>query len=169
LTVSAGAASNAGGGFAPTYLYWPAILQSLVDSGGSARGEQVTDQVGEKLKDLLRPADHERVSSGVLRWRNRVAWQRFNMIREGLLRGDSPRGVWEITRQRPQVAFGFLSRSESEKECVISDGEATLQKKKKQRYFGEELVKDARDDRDRKFETIVNSLHNLQLAYLRLP
>lgn len=102
------AISNASRDFTPTYLYWPAILQSLVDSGGSARGEHVTDRVGEKLKEALKPADYERVSSGVLRWRNRVAWQRFNMIREGLLKSDSPRGVWEITDKGRKWLSDFL-------------------------------------------------------------
>jgi hypothetical protein len=36
--------------------------------------------------------------SGVeVRWKNRVAWQRENMKRLGLLRGDSPQGIWEVT------------------------------------------------------------------------
>jgi hypothetical protein len=88
-----------GGDFAPTRLYWPAILTTLVSLGGRGRSETVTDEVGKLLKTRLKPDDHERLSSGVLRWRNRVAWQRLNMINEGLLRSDSPRGIWEITEK----------------------------------------------------------------------
>lgn len=94
---SSARASGKDTSFTPTSLYWPAILQVLVDLGGGGSGETVTDRVGEKLKDVLKPADHQRLASGVIRWRNRVAWQRFNMIHEGLLNSDSPRGIWEIT------------------------------------------------------------------------
>ncbi len=84
--------------FTPVKAYWAPILSALVDAGGSAHGNQVIERVGEKMKGILKPKDYESLSSGVdIRWRNRVAWQRFNMTRQGLLRSDSPRGVWEIT------------------------------------------------------------------------
>lgn len=85
--------------FAPTHVYWPAILTTLVNLGGRARSEIVTDEVGKLLKSILKPNDYERLASGVLRWRNRVAWQRLNMINEGLLKAGSPRGTWEITEK----------------------------------------------------------------------
>jgi len=85
------------GDFAPTHVYWPAILHALEKLGGRGRSEQVTDIVGDLIKEILKPADYERLPSGVIRWRNRVAWQRLNMINEGLLRNDSPRGIWEWT------------------------------------------------------------------------
>ena len=56
------------------------------------------NRVEEKMQGLLQHADYELLSSGTdLRWRNRAAWQRLNMKRQGLLRNDSPRGMWEIT------------------------------------------------------------------------
>jgi hypothetical protein len=98
-----------GHAFTPVHLYWPAILSALVELGGRASGDSVIDRVGEKLEGVLTPADREMLPSGVdLRWRNRVAWQRFNMVRQGLIRNDSPRGVWEITDKGRQ----WLPRSE---------------------------------------------------------
>lgn len=88
-----------GGIFTPTHVYWPAILEVLEKRGGSARSETIIDEVGNFLAGALRPADYERVPSGVVRWRNRVAWQRTNMINEGLLKKDSHRGIWEITEE----------------------------------------------------------------------
>jgi len=86
--------------FTPAHIYWPAILESLVEFGDSARGEQVIDKVGQKLDSTLTAADREMLPSGVdLRWRNRAAWQRYNMVRQGLLKSGSPRGIWEITDQ----------------------------------------------------------------------
>ncbi len=80
------------------HAYWPAILESLVELGGRAQREKVVERVGEKLASILTPADRELLKSGLdVRWKNRVAWQRLNMVKQGLLRGASPRGVWEIT------------------------------------------------------------------------
>jgi hypothetical protein len=89
--------------FTPAHIYWPAILESLIEFGGAARGDQVIDRVGQKLEHVLTSRDRERLPSGIdLRWRNRTAWQRFNMVRQGLVKAGSPRGVWEITDQGKQ-------------------------------------------------------------------
>ena len=86
--------------FTPVENFWVPILQTLIELGGSGRYEHVIDVVGKKMENVLTPADKEKLRSGIyVRWRNRVAWQRFNMVKEGLLRKDSPRGVWEITPQ----------------------------------------------------------------------
>lgn len=84
--------------FTPVHTYWPVILESLVEFGGAARGEQIIDRVGEKLDSTFTVADREMLPSGVdVRWRNRAAWQRYNMVRQGLMKSGSPRGIWEIT------------------------------------------------------------------------
>jgi Mrr N-terminal domain len=83
--------------FTPTNAYWPAILRVLVERGGCGRSEDVIDGVGRRLESTLTAADRGRLASGVVRWRNRIAWQRLNMINEGLLSKSSPRGQWEIT------------------------------------------------------------------------
>ncbi|MBZ5505630.1 MAG: winged helix-turn-helix domain-containing protein [Acidobacteriia bacterium] len=89
--------------FTPAHIYWPAILESLLEFGGSAKGDQVIERVGQKLDHILTPGDRERLPSGIdVRWRNRTAWQRFNMVRQGLVKSGSPRGVWEITDEGKQ-------------------------------------------------------------------
>ncbi len=86
--------------FTPVYYYWPAILQSLIELGGSARGDEVIERVGKRLDKILTRADREMLPSGTdVRWRNRIQWQRYNMARQGLLRDDSPRGTWAITEK----------------------------------------------------------------------
>ena len=62
-----------------------------------SRRRRVVDTVGEKMKGILTKADYGKLQSGYTRWRNRVAWQASNMRRDGYIRNDSPRGVWEIT------------------------------------------------------------------------
>jgi hypothetical protein len=84
--------------FTPVYEYWPAILESLVEFGGRAQRDKVITLVGEKLESKLTAADKQLLKSGMdVRWKNRVAWQRLNMVKQGLLRENSPRGIWEIT------------------------------------------------------------------------
>jgi restriction system protein len=84
--------------FTPVRTYWKPTLQALVEMGGAAPSHEVVKTVGEKLEFVLTEADREILPSGVdVRWKNRVAFQRENMKRQGLLRSDSPRGIWEIT------------------------------------------------------------------------
>jgi hypothetical protein len=92
------AISIADASFAPTRAYWLPILQSLVELGGRSDADSVLNLVQKKMKLVLTPADYEVLPSGIsVRWKNRAQWQRKNMVDQGLLRGDSPRGVWEIT------------------------------------------------------------------------
>jgi Mrr N-terminal domain len=84
--------------FTPIQAYWKPILQTLVEIGGRSRRKRVVDTVGEKMKGILTKADYGKLpQSGYTRWRNRVAWQASNMRRDGYIRNDSTRGVWEIT------------------------------------------------------------------------
>jgi restriction endonuclease Mrr len=65
---------------------------------GRGRRERVIDLVGKKMKDIFTPADSKKLpESKYIRWENRVAWQASNMRREGYIKKDSPRGIWEIT------------------------------------------------------------------------
>jgi nucleotide-binding universal stress UspA family protein len=80
--------------------YRIAILESLVELGGKEATEQVLRRVKEKLEKMgvLRPEDYRDVPSGSEeRWRNTARWERFSLVLMGLLRHDSPRGIWEIT------------------------------------------------------------------------
>ena len=75
------------------------ILEILADIGGSASVSQVLDRVGEKMKDILNDYDRKPLLSEphTIRWRNNAQWCRNTMVQEGLLKADSPRGIWEIS------------------------------------------------------------------------
>jgi restriction endonuclease Mrr len=50
------------------------------------------------VKPHLSPVDEERLPSGNgYRWHRKANWERYYMVREGLLRDDSPQGIWELT------------------------------------------------------------------------
>ncbi len=75
------------------------ILESLVELGGKASVGDVLDLVGQKMKDVLTSYDQEELPStpGTIRWRNTAQWCRLTLVREGLLKPDSPQGIWEIS------------------------------------------------------------------------
>lgn len=85
----------------PESEYYRPILQALVEMGGSGRVAEVLERVGELMQSVLREVDHEPLEShnGAPRWRNAAQWARNSMVNDGLLKGDSPRGIWEITDQ----------------------------------------------------------------------
>ncbi len=79
--------------------YYRPILQALEALGGSAPMSRVLDLVLQSMKGVLRDVDYEPLASepDMPRWKNAAQWARHSMVKEGLLRNDSPRGVWQIS------------------------------------------------------------------------
>ena len=81
----------------PESQYELPILEALVARGGTALASQVLDDVGQMLADRLTDLDHEVLSSGSIRWRNRAQWARNTLVNQGLLDPQAPWGTWIIT------------------------------------------------------------------------
>ncbi|MBP6965481.1 MAG: winged helix-turn-helix domain-containing protein [Armatimonadetes bacterium] len=83
----------------PEKAYYVPILRTLVEMGGSAKTADVCDAVYRKMKRILKPIDMEPLNSEPHdpRWRNTAQWARNELREQGLIAGDSPFGVWEIT------------------------------------------------------------------------
>ncbi|MGQ9498709.1 MAG: winged helix-turn-helix domain-containing protein [Desulfotomaculales bacterium] len=83
----------------PESAYYLPILRVLCDMGGSAKMHDVLAKVGEAMKPVLRDVDYQLLASDpdMPRWRNAAQWARYSVVKEGLLKADSPRGIWEIT------------------------------------------------------------------------
>lgn len=64
----------------------------------------VLDKLAETMKPTLNEADYQPLPSDpdALRWRNTAQWTRYTLVKEGDMKSDSPRGVWEITAQGRQ-------------------------------------------------------------------
>ncbi len=75
------------------------ILATLEELGGAAAMHQVLERVGALMKDTLKEVDFQSLKSdpGRPRWNNTAQWARNTMVEDGLLKKNSPRGVWEIT------------------------------------------------------------------------
>ena len=97
------------GALLPEDKYVLPLLEALVELGGSAPTSAVVQRTGEKLEPKLTAFDRKRIKSGDLRWKNRLQFVRLSLIKQGLMKKDSPRGIWEI--------------SESGKALVSSDKE----------------------------------------------
>ncbi len=66
--------------------------------GGSARTSDILTRVEQLMRGKLKEVDYEpHRSDGTVRWSKSAQWARNRMAREGLLKADSPRGVWEIS------------------------------------------------------------------------
>ncbi|MGB9794901.1 MAG: winged helix-turn-helix domain-containing protein [Thermodesulfovibrio sp.] len=85
-------------GAIPMKEYRLPILEALIEKGGKATQREVFEIIERKMKDQFNELDLQVLSDGhTLRWQKMVAWQRYRMVQDGLLRSDSPRGIWEIT------------------------------------------------------------------------
>jgi len=83
----------------PEDAYQLPILRTLYELGGRGSVSEVLDQVGEKMKATLNEYDCQPLPSypHTIRWRNNCQWCRYTMVQEGLLKANSPTGVWEIS------------------------------------------------------------------------
>jgi hypothetical protein len=83
----------------PEEEYVQPILRALDERGGSANINTVLQRVYELMKDKLNQYDHEPLNSdpNQPRWRNAAQWARDAMVKQGLLRNDSPTGTWQLT------------------------------------------------------------------------
>lgn len=76
------------------------ILQTLAEKGGQADAAAVVEGVLERMQHQLKPSDFETTAtSDQPRWKVSLYLARSTMMRQGLLRSDTPRGIWAISEQ----------------------------------------------------------------------
>ena len=73
------------------------ILRVLYEAGGSARIADVCDGIEQMIGERFNETDRGLLGAGEVRWRNTSQWERNAMVKEGLLKKNSPRGLWELT------------------------------------------------------------------------
>jgi len=103
------------------------ILEALVRLDGAGRVREVFRIIEEIMADQLNIYDYQPLPSNPdsVRWKNTVSWERYNMVQNGLLADNSPRGVWEITdagrqslkhaKANPDIQRKLFSVAESSK------------------------------------------------------
>ena len=81
------------------------ILDVLVGLSGRAFAADVLARVESQMASRLTALDRQLLpSGGQLRWRKQADFERLAMVREGLLKSDSPRGMWELTDRGSEEA-----------------------------------------------------------------
>jgi hypothetical protein len=74
------------------------LLKALFRQGGKAYSRDIRETLEQALAPMLCDADHELVSNGQPRWWNSMCSARNQLIADGVLRNDSKRGVWELSK-----------------------------------------------------------------------
>lgn len=86
-----------------TALYSPVgpILDALIEVGGSGQTADVLAIVERTMHFAFKDIDFEKLPSNpnIQRRYNTAQWARNALVKEGLMRADSPRGVWEISEE----------------------------------------------------------------------
>lgn len=76
------------------------IIRALKRHGGRAQVGDVLQEMGRQMKGKLLPGDLEvRKDGKTIAWMNNAQWERLRMVREGVLRNDSPNGIWDLAEE----------------------------------------------------------------------
>jgi len=73
------------------------LMKVLFDLSGTAEVKDIREKMLPVMKSRLTEDDYEPVSTGEERWWNAICWERSDLVKAGLFRDDSPRGVWELS------------------------------------------------------------------------
>ena len=76
--------------------YKPHIVEILRERGGSAPTSEIRAELETRFREKFTPDDLAETSPGYAVWWNRANWARMDLINEGILKSNSPRGVWEL-------------------------------------------------------------------------
>ena len=92
-------------------VYFKPILQVLNQMGGVGDMADILERLPKLMKGTLTDIDFEPLAanSEVPRWWNTAQWAQSAMVQAGLLKADSPRGVWEMTEAGHKLIAEFTS------------------------------------------------------------
>lgn len=85
------------------------ILRSLFRTlSHSKPAGQVLDDIENDIGSKFNSIDREILKSGRdIRWKNTAQWERAVMVKGKLLRSDSPRGIWALTKKGIAAALNL--------------------------------------------------------------
>ena len=75
------------------------IVEGLHELGGSAHKRDLYKLIEKNYEGRFLPGDFEYLPDGKrIVWKNYSDWEGTTMRKEGLLKSDSPRGLWELSK-----------------------------------------------------------------------
>lgn len=94
----------------PQSVYEENLLEVLAGPPFNGRGNKkdVTLAVVARMmkRGLIPPGDLEFVATGETKAENKISWGRNLLKNRGLIRGDAPRGIWELTVEGKTASSG---------------------------------------------------------------
>lgn len=76
------------------------IIEALNELGGSAHKKDLYKLIEKKYEGRFLPGDFDYLPDGKrIVWKNYCDWEGTAMRQEGLLRSDSPRGIWVLNKE----------------------------------------------------------------------
>ena len=84
--------------------YVPALLKTLHEKGGWAPRWEARPRVGELLNNRFGWKDWEKRADGQYNWEYRIDWMRTRMVMDGLMEGNTSRGMWKLTEEGERQA-----------------------------------------------------------------
>ena len=84
---------------APLKKFRAPLLETLYWLGGKAYSREIRKTIELLVAPMLGKADYELVSNAQPRWWNAICSVRNDLIRQGLFRNDSERGIWELSKR----------------------------------------------------------------------
>ncbi|MEA1924087.1 MAG: hypothetical protein U9N63_15735 [Pseudomonadota bacterium] len=75
----------------------PYLLESLKELDGEANCNEVLALMEQKLSGKLLPGDLEPDSGFKIKWRHNAHWARLKLANDGILKKNSPRGIWQFS------------------------------------------------------------------------
>jgi hypothetical protein len=75
------------------------LMDTLYRLGGKAYSREIRMTIERLVAPMLGKADYELVSNAQPRWWNAICSVRNDLIRQGLFRNDSERGIWELSKR----------------------------------------------------------------------
>jgi hypothetical protein len=85
------------GQMTPQSAYNQSVMEAIYELGGRAQASDVLEVVEKNMKGLLTDVDYQCIPSGDIRWDKTAQWARRQLVIDGLLKSESPRGVWELS------------------------------------------------------------------------
>lgn len=95
--------------------YHITILEALYEMGGKGKAEKVLQVLESKMRSILTEYDYQPLESGEIRWIKAAHWARLHLVHQGLLRRDSPRGIWELSEEGYKFIENYLRSEKNER------------------------------------------------------
>lgn len=98
------------------------LLMTLLKAGGAAPAKTVRGMMEPLMAPRLSEGDYESVSTGDPRWWNAICWERSELVKEGLIRDDTDRGIWEISESGKKLPATLIRKQTGTDDQVVSQG-----------------------------------------------